>query len=225
MDERQERRDELIGALLGGQLDASEEQELAALVADDPELAAEIAELQGVAARVGQSGVIADPAGPSRELDGHIQTIGAPTRWQPRMPRRVTLAVAASLVVLGGIGGAVVQGSRDGVPTGSPGELGALEAVSFATVSEAATVEGGLIAHTWGTETDMRIDGLATGQTYDVVLVDDRGRDLGAGSFLGATATVTCRMNAAVLREQVRSVEVREADGDVVAQADVPRVS
>ncbi|NIL84987.1 hypothetical protein RhoFasGS6_02368 [Rhodococcus fascians] len=140
------------------------------------------------------------------------------------------LAAAAALVGVV-VGSAAVLGidayrSEPGEPqvvvTGPPGTLGAYEEISFTTSGPTVDVEGGLVAHTWGTETVLEMDGISEGGPYDVVLVDRSGVDRPSGTFLGSTVTIECRMNAAVLRGDVAEIEIRGSDGVVLASAQVP---
>ncbi|MBY4227794.1 anti-sigma factor [Rhodococcus fascians] len=140
------------------------------------------------------------------------------------------LAAAAALVGVV-VGSAAVLGidayrSEPGEPqvvvTGPPGTLGAYEKISFTTSGPTVDVEGGLVAHTWGTETVLEMDGISDGGPYDVVLVDRSGVDRPSGTFLGSTVTIECRMNAAVLRGDVAEIEIRGSDGVVLASAQVP---
>ena len=61
-------------------------------------------------------------------------------------------------------------------PLGPPGELGSQEQVSFSDPGTGVDVEGALVAHTWGTETVLEIDGLAVGDAFTVVLSTATGR-------------------------------------------------
>lgn len=104
---------------------------------------------------------------------------------------------------------AAASGSRprflDAPPEGPPGTLGAIEQITFADVPAGTTVDASLVAHTWGTETLLEIEGAALGETFEVLLVDHDGARYGSGSFIGTEATVVCAMNAAVHRTPVDS--------------------
>lgn len=136
------------------------------------------------------------------------------------------VAAAAALVVVGA-GGAlgidrVVNPSS--IASGDPGTLGAAEDISFASEG-AGEIDGSVVAHTWGTEAMLTVDGLKTGQTYDVLFVDERGSTIDAGSFLGSEVTINCSMNAAIMREDVASVRIVADDGTTVRAADLPPVA
>lgn len=80
------------------------------------------------------------------------------------------------------------------------------------------------VAHTWGTETVLEIDGLAEGEIFEVILVSEDGAELTSATFFGAEQTITCRMNAALMREDVSQLEIRDASGSVVVSSSVPDV-
>ncbi|MBD8583605.1 hypothetical protein IFT90_03420 [Frigoribacterium sp. CFBP 8766] len=175
-----------------------------------------------------------DPSGRAEEA---AVASGAPARLpepasapvvplRPRRSRRVALTVlgAAACVAVGVGGGVLAATTRDAHVAGPPGTLGAVEHVAFAGEPSGVAVDGDLVAHTWGTETVLTVDGLPTGQAFSVVVVDDTGAEHESGAFLGTDVTIDCRMNAAVLREHVVAVEVRGADGVEIATASVPSV-
>lgn len=130
---------------------------------------------------------------------------------------------AATLLVVGGVAGALVQEARDAPPTGPPGTLGAREEITF-TGAPSTSIEASLVAHTWGTETILEVDGAPLGQTFAVVLLSEDGEELTSGTFFGTEQTVLCRMNAAVLRPDVAEVMIEAADGSVLASSVVPDV-
>ncbi|MBF4580165.1 hypothetical protein [Frigoribacterium sp. VKM Ac-2530] len=179
----------------------------------------------------------AEQAGPSGRAEEAAVAPGAPARLpepasapvvplRPRRSRRVALTLlgAAACVAVGVGGGVLAATPRDAHVAGPPGTLGAVEHVAFAGEPSGVAVDGDLVAHTWGTETVLTVDGLPTGEAFSVVVVDDTGAEHESGAFLGTDVTVDCRMNAAVLREHVVAVEVRGADGVEIATASVPSV-
>lgn len=138
-------------------------------------------------------------------------------------PLSLTAGAAACLVV--GLGGGVFLASlRDATVEGPPGTLGALEEVDFAGEPAGVEVAGDVVAHTWGTETVLRVDGLPTGDSFSIVVTDDKGREHSSGTLLGPDVTIDCRLNAAVLRADVVTVEIRNDDGASIAVAEVPPV-
>lgn len=141
-----------------------------------------------------------------------------------RRPAVLVLAAAACVALGAGLG-LVVPAALDAPPSGPPGTLGATETVDFTGEPSGARVDGELVAHTWGTETLLEIDGVEVGDDYRVVVIDLAGEEHDSGTFIGSTATVVCRMNAAVLREEVAAVEIRDSAGAPVAVAEVPPAS
>jgi hypothetical protein len=164
------------------------------------------------------------PSRASAAVDGPAPSPVVPLR--PRRSRRVALTVlgAAACVAVGAAGGVLAATPRDALVAGPPGTLGAVEEVAFGGEPSGVAVDGDLVAHTWGTETVLTVDGLSVGEVFSVVVVDDEGVEHESGTFLGTDVTIDCRMNAAVLREHVVAVEVRGADGAEIATATVPSV-
>ena len=146
-------------------------------------------------------------------------------RWAGAAP--VIAAAAAACLLLGfGVGALVLpRGGADAqadAPIGAPGELGARELVDFAGEPSGVRVDGSVVAHTWGTETFLEIEGLDVGSSYELVVVDDEGRAQPSGSFIGSTAVIDCRMNVATLRPDAVALEIRDASGATVAAASLP---
>ncbi|MGJ9372126.1 anti-sigma factor family protein [Nesterenkonia sp. CF4.4] len=156
-----------------------------------------------------------------------------------RLRQSLALAACVAVGVAGTLGvqaivdtdpaGTDPSESDDGLiaaePLGPPGELGAQEQVSFSDPGTGVDVEGALVAHTWGTETVLEIDGLAIGDAFTVVLIGTDGQEIESGSFLGSQVPVECRMNGAVLREDVERLEIRDDAGLAVTAAALPEVS
>jgi hypothetical protein len=182
------------------------------------EAAAEDAE-SGEAAEDAQSGEDAEPASPA--------PAPAPVPLASRRPAaRVATAILGAAACLA-IGAGVALGAQQlaaAPPTGPAGTLGAVEHIDFRGEPDGVTVRGDLVAHTWGTETLLEIDGLPADADYRVVVLGDDGREFDSGGFVGAAGTIVCAMNAAVLREDVASVEIRTGDGATVAAAGVSPV-
>ncbi|GGF14597.1 hypothetical protein [Williamsia phyllosphaerae] len=230
------RRGELIAGAVGDDLTAAENEELRALAADDPSVDLEIAELRAVVGRIGDHPSLPwVSAEPSPELRSRVvggqhfgATEPAPTvtpspRRRPRHPRLLlAAAVVLGLVVGAGTVLGITSAGSDSPVTGPPGTLGAYESIDFSDVASGLDIDGSLVAHTWGTETVLEMDGVPDRGRYGVFLVERSGARLTSGTFLGSTVTIDCRMNAAVLREDVTGVEIRRADGSVLATAQVP---
>ena len=153
-----------------------------------------------------------------------------------RFGRRRSAVLTAAAAAIAGVvlGGGVVlgvdglRGQPENPPaaiTGPPGTLGAYEEVAFTTSTASVDIEGGLVAHTWGTETVLEMDGISEPGPYEVILVDRSGAERPSGTFLGSDVTIECRMNAAVLRGDVSEIEIRTAGGTVLARAQLPSAS
>ncbi|GAA2172141.1 hypothetical protein GCM10009846_08900 [Agrococcus versicolor] len=246
-DDTPDRHAELSAAALAGELTAAEEAELAALDAARPdaeaeraELAALVARLEGVeawddaepsdplAARIAAIDDAADVAAPAPAIAPAPPTapVAAPVSLDARRRRRrrlLPLVAAAAACLAIGVGiGAAAFGERGGEDVaGAPGALGAIEEVDFVGAPASIAIDGAVVAHTWGTETVLTIEGLAAGETYTVVVVGEDGTEHASGAMLGSEVPVDCRLNAAVLREDVASVEIRTSSGDELAHADV----
>ena len=83
-------------------------------------------------------------------------------------------------------------------------------------------VRAGLVDHTWGMEIELVGTGFDRGAAYDVVVTDERGRRYDSGAFVGVGGTeMTCALSAAVLRADAERFTVLDADGTVVARADL----
>ncbi|MBC3763963.1 hypothetical protein ACUN7V_18585 [Quadrisphaera oryzae] len=243
----------LLAAAATGHLDDDERPQLDALLARDPSAAAELAELRAVLAeleplrdpaaawresaspglgdRVGTAtGTTGPTTGTTTSAPAPVAVV-LPLPRQRRSARRTAgLALAACLLLaLGGVGGALVRGAidqsgRPAVLTGPPGTLGAVERVSTST-SDGVGATASVVSHTWGTETVLDLTGLQRGRTYQVVVVDEAGRAVVAGTVLGTGGAVDCTMNAAVLRADASRVQVLDPSGAAVVDAELPPVT
>lgn len=246
-EESADRRAELIAAALAGELTAGEAEELAQMRAADPSIEVEIEEmsaLTGTLASVVPTWQEEEPSSrlrervigtPTAEADGEeafapsgvdAEVVPLPSEADVgvgRIRRRVRTVLGAAACVAAGValaaGGYTIATAP---PSGPPGTLGAVEEVEFAVEPAGVRVEGALIAHTWGTETVMEIDGLTPGESYVLVLVATDGTEFDSGTFFGSEVTIDCRMNAAVMRHDVSRVEIRDDAGEVVSGSDLP---
>ncbi len=140
----------------------------------------------------------------------------SPFGARPAWGRRELLVggIAASVGALAG-----VALSREDDPPDVP-----VEAIAFTTaLPDGVTATAELIDHTWGLETILTATGLPAERTYRTtyLLADDE--EIGAGAFLGvADTTVVCRMNGPVRRDEVRAIEIADAEsGDLVLRAEL----
>ncbi|MFP7760730.1 hypothetical protein [Marisediminicola sp. LYQ134] len=234
-------RARLVSAAIAGELTADDERALETLRAADPGVDAEIVRLAEAATRVRALGgwiehepsvALGDRITAAVRADGVTPLSAVPPLTAETLRRRVPgslrrrvvlVAAAAACIALGAGSALATQAVIDAPPTGGPGTLGAIETVDFVGEPSGVQVEGSVVAHTWGTETVLEIDGLETDR-YAVVLVATDGTESESGTFLGSTALIECSMNAAVLRESVELVEIRDASGETVATAELPGV-
>lgn len=236
MSEDADRRAEWIGAALAGELTPQEQAEFDEACRRDPSMQQEVADLQGVLGRLRASDLEWVEAQPGADLADRVAATGEPpvrpetvdtATSRPRWRGRAARALVAACLVAGGVLGTLgYQRTVDAPPEGPPGTLGAVEQISFTGEPSGSDVEASLVAHTWGTETVLEIEGLRVGETFEVVLVSSSGEELSSGSFIGAEAIVECRMNAAIMREEVAQVRVRSIDDRaVMLTADLPEVA
>ena len=139
-------------------------------------------------------------------------TDAPPARHQRPARRGLLLGgIAASAgLVAGYAGGLLVD---DDPPAGPP-----TEAVALDGVPDGATADARLINHTWGTELMLDVRGLPPERTYDVVYLDRGGLSTSAGSFRSvAGVMMVCRFNAAPLRADLATIEVRRSDEVVMS--------
>jgi len=232
-----DRTAELMAGALAGDLDARERAELAALVAVDPTLAVELEQLGATVADLRRGIEEWREESPPPDLRERVLAAtgavapAAPVRLlRHRAPRRrsfwVPAACFAGGVLVTAAGFVVAPGLQDGPPQGPPGTLGAVEDVALdggPGAVDGARIDAALVAHTWGTETVLEIEGLPVGEGYDVVLIGPDGQEYDSGSFLASAVTIDCRMNAAVMRADVERLEIRhEGDGAVITAATLP---
>lgn len=234
MTEHHPRAEELIAAAAASDLSSEEQAELDALRAQDPSIDVTIQELGALLPGLAAAVPHWEEAEPPARLDEAVLDMPpppaaaqnpAPTarRPQKREQRKAVFALVAAGCVVAGAGGTLaVQHIIDSPPDGPPGTYGAVEDITFSTDPGEVSVDGSLIAHTWGTETVLEIDGLEPGESFTVVLVADDGQEFASGTFFGSEVLIECRMNAAIMRDEVERVEITADDGDLIAQAELP---
>ncbi len=229
MDRSQDRREQLIAAAVAGELSDHEQVEVDRWCADDAGFATELAELTALVGGLRDLGTGWTEEPPPATL-GHDVGRAVDAGESRSTPRRrgSALVLAAVALVAAGVGGTLVVErvlAVDGsAPTGPPGTLGAVEQVAVTTEPSGTSVELSLVAHTWGTETVMEVDGFDVGARYEVVLLDREGDAVPSGSFIGSEVPIDCRVNAALLREDVTAVEIIGPGGEVLVDAPVPAV-
>lgn len=220
-----DRRAELIAGAVADDLDAAEDAELRALAAADPSVHSEMQSMRETVSRLSPaSGVRWEDAEPGDLLRRRVVAATSHrSRWA------TVGAVAAGIAIGVASVGAIqtVRGPDTAVVAaeapGPPGELGAFETVDFSEFLSGVSVDGGLIAHTWGTETVLDMSGVPVDRDYEVFLIERSGDVSASGSFRGSAVDIDCRMNASVLRGDVVGIEIRSG-AQVLAQAAVPTV-
>jgi hypothetical protein len=81
-----------------------------------------------------------------------------------------------------------------------------------------ASVGVDLVTRGWGTQLNLACSNMPVGEEIVVYVVDAAGRESPAGSWLGTKSGYASVTGATALRpEQIRSIEVRTADGTVIA--------
>ncbi len=187
------------------------------------------AHLDGCAACRAELAEIEPVVGPLGRVDpGRLDATPVPPQWLgdrivararaeggPRRSRRGVLvaAVAAALTGVAGAGVGYLAGSGPAVPR----EPVAVRAAD-ARVDASATV----VPHTWGVEITLDADGFEQGAEYRVVVVDDAGRRVGAGAFVGTgDRRMLCNLNSSVLRAQAAGFDVIDPGGAVVLHGDL----
>lgn len=141
-----------------------------------------------------------------------------PERPRPGRRRAQLLGVAAAVVMAAGVGGVVGRASAP-EPAEPPLEAVAVRAVDDGGAAP-AIASSDLIAHTWGVELVLEGRGFVAGEVYRASFRTDDGRWQPAGQFLGTgERPLLCRLQSAVLRDDVDAVRITDAEGRVVARA------
>jgi hypothetical protein len=231
-DHAADRRAELIAGAASNDLSREEAAELSALRATDPSIDREITQLRAMIGELGALGEESwDDSAPPDALRDRVLAVDSVEAAPVRRISRGRGWLVASGMAACLAGGAVIGAGAMGIAApgdeprpGAPGVLGALESIDFSGEPGGARIDGSIVAHTWGTETILEVDGLPAGESYSVLLVGSDGSSVDSGSFLGSRVTIDCRMNAAIDRPVVETVEIRDATGSVVASASLPAV-
>lgn len=159
-----------------------------------------------VAAATGERG--GENAEPRRGRRGRLSV--------PRLgaPSLVAACVAVVLVVVAGIWAIPTEPQEPG--------LGDVEPISFTTKPADVSVEGEVVAHTWGTEVILEMEGLEEGEEYTVEVLGEDGTRASAGTLIGdSDMPVECNLNGAVLRENAEAVSVRDSEGSLILRSEL----
>ena len=134
---------------------------------------------------------------------------------------RGLVVAAAAVVVVAAVGGGVLAG-RASAPEPVAAPPKPFEAITLTDVgADDLTVESaGLVPHTWGTELKIVGEGFDEGETFRASFRTDGGGLTPAGEFRGVgTATMTCNLQSAALRDDVTAVVIKDADGSTVLRS------
>lgn len=134
---------------------------------------------------------------------------GSSVRSPRSLPRRRFLALGG---LAASAGAAVALGGR-ALLDDDDQPLPPTETIALTGAPDGVRASAELINHTWGVELLLTISGLQPGRRYDTVYRATDGRELLAGSFLGTGREALCRMNGAVLRDELATIEIRRPDG------------
>lgn len=240
-DEQHRALRELLGSFALGHLSPDEATALQAHVDGCPSCRRELLELLSVVPQLATVDVrsLRAPETPPADLGAAI--VAAVSRERVLRDRRArslqirrrlvtTLtAAAAGLVVLAiglGLGRATAPGSPvTALPTAGPtGSPIPMEPVVLRSVVAGVTVNKAvLIPHGWGVEVRFVAAGLTAGRPYRAWVVSRTGVRQPAGEFLGVgQKTLTCNMQAAVLRSDAASFVVTDVSGRTVLSAILP---
>lgn len=208
---------ESLGAFALGQLGGPELTTLEAHLDGCAECRGELAEIQPVVRGlrgVDPDRLDTDPAPPPQLGEAIVSRALSERRSGPR---RGLLLAAAGVVVAALIGGGVGYLARGDTTPTVPREPVTLQA-SDVRVDATATV----VPHTWGVEITLDADGFTTGAAYRVVVLDDAGRRVDAGGFVGTgSARMLCNLNSTVLRAQAAGFDVLDTGGTVVLHGEL----
>lgn len=227
---------ELLGAYALGLLDNVERDELERHLEGCETCRAEAAELRAVAALLpdpGRGEAARDPLpasppdplpAPPPDLEDRVvdavlperRGAGRQTAWR-RIGGGVAAAAAAVVAVVVGIS---LFLDRDG---GGPPELGEEEPIAFSEAPRGVSTEAAVVAHTWGTEVLLEVEGLEAGEVYAVNVEREAGSPVPAGTFVSVEGDpVECRLNGAVLRQDASAITVADASsGETVLRSEL----
>lgn len=127
-------------------------------------------------------------------------------RARPRLRSQLLVAAAGLVIALAGF--------SVGVALAPQAPNTAMETVAVQTLTPGLDARAGLIGHTWGVEMKLTATGFTRGQTYRAAVLDDTGRPLDAGAFVGTGDTeMRCSLTSSVLRDQASGFVVTDTAG------------
>lgn len=162
------------------------------------------------------AGLVPDAPGLGREPGSEAGLAVLLSAARQRRKRRrgwLVAAASAAAVVVFGAGAWLGPGLLDSPP---PSE----HYTATAVAGSSAKVGVDLITRGWGTQLELACSNMPVGEEIVVYVVDASGRQLAAGSWLGTASGYARVTGATALRpSEIRAVEVRTADGTVIAAA------
>lgn len=193
-------------------LPADEEQPTRLHLRACPRCAADLRELQVLTNALRGGAADESALAPSQQLGDRVVRAVQQARRRQEMLNRSRWVVGAAAAAITLLATGTLLPSIFGPPR---------EDIDLVAAPAGVSADGAVVAHTWGTELEMVVDGLPVGETYTVQLVDRAGRVYPAGQFLGSERPVVCDMNAAVLRPDATTVQVLDNGGKAVLTADL----
>ena len=209
---------ELLGAYVLDQLDQDSRATVRTHLVGCADCRAEVASLQPVAAVLHDlDPALADAAAPPVDLgDQVLATVRLRRRAAVRRSR--WRRVGGAVLVAASVAAAFGTGSWFSSARLDPPVID----VALQLDQPGLTADAGLVRHTWGTELKLEATGLTNGGSYAVTFVRADGSRVSGGSFLGTgAAPVRCSVNAALPVEAATELEITDAQGALVMNADL----
>jgi hypothetical protein len=222
--EEHHRYREQVGAFLLGKLDEGERTAMQTHLDSCPVCQAEVRELDPVIEALADAApdrIDEDPLPPEELEESTLAPILGEihrARRRRRRSRWSALAAAAICVVVIGLAGFVGP-----LEPALSLESYLQERLSLSGEAPGVEVQGHLIEHARGTEIRLDVSGSRDGQTHRVTLVSEDGERVNSGTFIGiGDKTLRGTFNAALLRKDAASLEVRTPGGELVFVAKLP---
>ncbi|CAN5201245.1 hypothetical protein BH23ACT9_BH23ACT9_00670 [soil metagenome] len=208
----------LLAGALSGDLDPEEQVVFDRRLAADPLLRQQLDSLAVVAEALRRPRT-AGVRGSRTSEDALMARVAADDRHAAAsLPRSLRLLAASiglvGVLAIGFAGGRVLTSPIDETLLGAP------QTVVFDTAAGVEMVAA-VVAHTWGTELRMELDGLLIGESYDVTYTDRSGTQRSGGSLIGSEVRIVCQLNAAVLLPDVTAITITDSAGQPVATTEI----
>jgi hypothetical protein len=212
---------ELLGAYVSGQLEDAEEvaqlrrhlEGCASCQVDEEEMRAVVVLLSAAPA----ANVEPVEPDPPPNLEDRIVNAVYPDRRRGSWGLVTGSLAAAAAIFVTAIGLTVFLRTEQGPPA-----LGEVEQISFTEAPKGVSTESAVVAHTWGTEVRLEVEGLEPGEVYTVEIEPQEGGSVSAGTFVAVEdKVVECRLNGAVLRQNAQAISVRNAANREVLRSEL----